>query len=72
MTDPTERDLLLEQAGEAVSAMSCPAYRFAGTCVSGCSQEPSCQVDEPTEGWERQLLDAAILLTADKIREDQA
>ena len=35
-----------------VSAMvSCPYYRGAGTCVTGCSQEPACITGEPDGGW---------------------
>jgi hypothetical protein len=30
---------------------SCPYYRGVGTCESGCTTEPSCMTDEPSEGW---------------------
>lgn len=45
----------LEEAQEALSALSCPYYRGIGVCVSGCYTEPGCQTDEPTEGWVAQL-----------------
>lgn len=29
----------------------CAYYRGVGTCSYGCREEPSCQTDEPIDGW---------------------
>lgn len=41
----------LEQVGEALSMLSCPAYDGEGKCQSGCYQEPACITDQPHGGW---------------------
>ncbi len=51
----------MDLAVEALCFLQCPAYRGDGVCQSGCSQEPACQVDEPSEGW----LQSAINLLAE-------
>lgn len=35
----------------------CAYFRGVGTCSYGCYQEPSCQVDEPLEGWPSERFD---------------
>lgn len=37
---------LLENDGR-----DCPWYKGEGTCATGCWTEPSCQTDEPINGW---------------------
>lgn len=77
-TFQTSRGGLLDSAAEALSALTCPYYlaqwpdeppregRYGlSTCGGGCHQEPSCITDSPTGGWEKQLLDAARLLSED-------
>lgn len=56
----------IEQALEALCNTQCPAFRSEGTCQSGCHQEPSCQVDQPTEGWEKAAIDILERLLPDR------
>lgn len=44
-----------EEWMEAAQMISCPYYKGTGSCASGCYQEPACQVNAPTEGWEEVL-----------------
>jgi hypothetical protein len=67
------RDEALEIACEALSALTCPYYRFEAPCESGCTQEPGCVVDRPSEGWERVLRDAAEeLVRSDVVTQQRA
>lgn len=60
----------IERCSAALSALTCP-YRTDGRqCESGCYAEPSCIVDTPVGGWERELADAAAVLL--RLRNDGA
>lgn len=54
-------DETLERIGEALTMLSCPYYKGEGICESGCHQEPACQVNEPTDGWESVILPGGAL-----------
>ncbi len=45
-------DYAPEEIEYAKAMLSCPWYRGDGICNQGCTSEPSCDVDRPTEGWE--------------------
>lgn len=56
------RETMREAAGH-LCMTQCPAYTDNGVCTGGCYTEPSCQTDEPTEGW---IVAALNLLVPDE------
>lgn len=56
------RETMREAAGH-LCMTQCPAYTDNGVCSGGCYTEPSCQTDEPTEGW---IVAALNLLVPEK------
>lgn len=58
--------IAISEALENLSMTRCPAYKDDGACDRGCRTEPSCQTDEPLEGW----IGAAIKALEDALPED--
>lgn len=54
MTDEpvTPTDTEIPEAEYAALMLACPYLMHGGTCVTGCTSEPSCMTDAPAGGWE--------------------
>lgn len=57
----------ISDALESLSMTRCPYYEKGEKCDRGCWSEPSCQTDEPPEGW----VGAAIKALECALPEDQ-
>ena len=51
--DPGRVAKSIDVESHYTAMLTCPYYQGieGGRCVSGCREEPACQVDTPAEGW---------------------